>query len=265
MCKPKHMIYYFSGTGNCLQVAKAVAATLGLEESAIQSMGVAGPAKLDAGCESVGFVYPTYFLGVPLAVRRFVQGLDVSGSTSAYFYAITTMGGMAGNALPQLGQLLKDKGAQLHYGAKLAMFSNYVVMYKMGTKVQEKAEQAAKDLVPILADIQARRTNATPKPAPIFECYHHCQSKRWPNMDKHYHVSDACVSCGLCRDVCPVQNIQLAEGKPVFAHRCEQCTACIQFCPKQAINYKQATQSRGRYTNPTISHKELAKYNKGQG
>jgi Pyruvate/2-oxoacid:ferredoxin oxidoreductase delta subunit len=30
-------------------------------------------------------------------------------------------------------------------------------------------------------------------------------------------------------------NIKIADGKPLFLHKCEQCMACIQWCPKSAI------------------------------
>jgi epoxyqueuosine reductase QueG len=53
----------------------------------------------------------------------------------------------------------------------------------------------------------------------------------------------------------------MANNKPQYKHHCEQCVACIQFCPQKAINYKDATQNRRRYTNPEIKYKELYEYN----
>jgi uncharacterized Fe-S center protein len=83
-----------------------------------------------------------------------------------------------------------------------------------------------------------------------------------PEMDKYYSVSNDCNKCGICAKVCPVDNIGLDEvGRPYFRHHCEQCVACIQFCPKRAINYKDKTQSRKRYTNPAIKYADLAALN----
>ena len=79
------------------------------------------------------------------------------------------------------------------------------------------------------------------------------------NMDKNFHVSNACTKCEICKKVCPVDNIDVdANGKPRFKHRCEQCLSCLQCCPAKAINYKDQTQNRKRYTHPEISWKELA-------
>ncbi|MBC3798652.1 EFR1 family ferrodoxin, partial [Acetobacterium tundrae] len=83
------------------------------------------------------------------------------------------------------------------------------------------------------------------------------------NMDKHYNVSDDCIGCGICKKVCPVGNVDLDDNnKPYFKHHCEQCVACIQYCPKKAINYKNKTQNRRRYTYPGIKYTELAEMNK---
>jgi MinD superfamily P-loop ATPase len=62
-------------------------------------------------------------------------------------------------------------------------------------------------------------------------------------------------------EVCPIKNITIINKSPIFNHHCEQCVVCIQFCPQKAINYKNATQKRRRYTNPEISYKELAERN----
>ena len=73
------------------------------------------------------------------------------------------------------------------------------------------------------------------------------------NKDKGFNVSEACNGCETCSKVCPVGNIQMQEGKPIFLHHCEQCVACVQWCPQQAINFKNKTQKRGRYHHPDIT------------
>jgi MinD superfamily P-loop ATPase len=80
-------------------------------------------------------------------------------------------------------------------------------------------------------------------------------------MDRDYIVDGNCTGCGICKMVCPVKNIEIMNGKPNFKHNCEQCVACIQYCPQRAINYKNLTQKRRRYTNPKINYKELSERN----
>ena len=81
-----------------------------------------------------------------------------------------------------------------------------------------------------------------------------------PASDSGYHVNDDCISCGICRKVCPAGNITIEDGKPVFHHQCKSCMACIQHCPKRAINYQEKTQKRRRYTHPDVDAQTIIRY-----
>jgi len=256
----KNIIFYFSGTGNSLQVAKGLAKEM--QNCEIVSMGSSKQHDLQEGYETIGFVYPTYFRGEPLKVREFITKLNLKNNADSYYYAITTCGRYDGNALVHIKNLLKRKNVTLHYAKMLDMFSNYVVAYDMRDTAVEETKQSEKDLVPIIQSIKNKETNELPITEPFQEIAYRVLSKLAPNMDKNYNVSDACIGCGICKEVCPVGNIGLGEdNRPYFKHHCEQCVACIQYCPKQAINYKNKTQNRKRYTNPSIKYTELAKYN----
>lgn len=254
-----NLVFYFSGTGNCLQVAKTIAETL--PNCEIISMSSCVNFTLQKDYDTVGFVYPTYFQGIPLQAEKFISALKVNQQQLHYCYAITTYGAMAGNALPQVKKLLAGKGIHLDYGEKLVMFSNYVVMYNMSTKVEKKTEKSAKMLEPIIQNIKCRYSNRTSDGNPLLEWYYRMRAKSIPSMDKNFNVSENCTGCRVCEKACPVSNIAIENRKPVFRHHCEQCMACIQFCPKTAINYKNATKKRRRYTNPTVTYQELCERN----
>lgn len=258
----KNIIFYFSGTGNCLQVSREIATKMSNCE--IVPMGSSKEYNLRNEYDSVGFVYPTYFLGIPLKVKEFVSKLNLMSNKKTYFYAITTCGAFFGNALSQLENLLNKKNILLNYGVKLVMFSNYVIMYDMSKKVKEKTNKSDKNLALIVENIKKRISNKIRHSNAIIEWYYNMRAKKIPMMDKNFTVSSSCISCGICRDVCPVENIEIVDNKPNFKNHCEQCVACIQFCPKKSINYKKVTQKRGRYTNPTINYKELAQSNKNK-
>lgn len=78
-----------------------------------------------------------------------------------------------------------------------------------------------------------------------------------PKMDGNFTVDDECTSCGICAKVCPVGNITLREGTPVWNHQCEQCYACLQWCPAQAIQYGNKTKGVPRYHHPDIRLREI--------
>lgn len=257
----KNIVYYFSGTGNSLQAAKEIAESI--PNCEIRAMGEKDVLISENEYERIGFVYPCYFQGVPIKVAQFISELDLSKNKSAYYFAVATYGGLALNAVSQVKDLLGVKNITLDYGAEVKMFSNYIVMYKMASNREEKAKQASRYLVQIKENIKNKIRSKTKKSSKIVNKYYRLQTKKVPDMDRGFTVSSACISCGMCKEICPVKNISIVNGKPEFHHQCEQCTACIQFCPKEAINYKDLTQNRGRYTNPAVSFQELRDKNKG--
>jgi ferredoxin/flavodoxin len=254
-----NIVFYFSGTGNCLKVAKDISKEL--ENGEIVSM-----AKLfnfTKQYDSIGFVYPVYFWGLPKKVIEFIENINLEHNKKAYFYAVTTYGGSAGNALYQLyALLLKRHGIKLNYGQKLQMFSNYVIMYDMSENINEITQKSNEKLIPIINSIKLRKNNRVNKLTKIFEFINKDFIKKVSGMDKDYTVNDNCTGCAICEKVCPVKNIEMVNNKPQYKHNCEQCLACIQFCPQKAINYKDATQNRRRYTHPEINYMELFEYNK---
>ncbi len=259
----KNIIFVFSGTGNSLWAAKKISEEL--ENCEIVSMGSHKKYTLTDEYEVIGFVYPTYYRGIPAKVRDFILQSDFQNNKKAYFFAVATCGSVdtACNATVQLRNLLKRKGITLSYAEKLDMFSNYIVMFDMHDTVEEETRQSACDLEPIISNIKERtaalsESGIKPLEHLIYKGFFHFA----PHMDKNFKVSDACIHCGICQKVCPVNNIDLNQDKrPYFKHHCEQCLACIQHCPVKAINYKDKTQDRKRYTHPDISWQELAKLN----
>jgi len=70
-------------------------------------------------------------------------------------------------------------------------------------------------------------------------------------MDKNYTVQMIALNVGFVKKVCPVGNIGLTSLEAIFqAPLRANAWPGIQFCPKKAINYKDKTQNRKRYTHP---------------
>jgi len=254
----ENIVFYFSGTGNSLYVAKSISKELGNCE--IVSM--VKPFNSIKQYDGVGFVYPTYYWGLPKIVIEFVENLKLNNNKNAYYYSIATYGGLAGNAVFQMYELLLNRhGIKLNYGEKLKMFSNYVVAYDMSAKIDKITKKSNEKLIPIINSIKKRKCNNINKLTGIFKSMNAKFINEVSNMDKDFTVNDNCIGCGICEGICPVKNIEMVNKRPEYKHHCEQCVACIQFCPQKAINYKNLTQNRRRYTNPDISYKELTEFN----
>ncbi len=50
-----------------------------------------------------------------------------------------------------------------------------------------------------------------------------------------YVITDACISCGSCSDICPQEAISEGDGKYEIGSACIECGACAGECPMEAI------------------------------
>lgn len=255
----KSVVYVFTGTGNSLQVAKEIAK--GLPNCRLISMGK-GSHNPQEAYDYIGFVYPTYAFNMPLRVKEFMTDMSLEKSKNAYYFAVTTCGNEPGAALSAPASILAKKGVTLAFAEKISMPANYVGLYKMSDENPKKYKEATAK-IPALVNRIVEKTQRPPKKAKGFmnQATVLMQQCIFPKKDKGFHVSEACIECAVCQKVCPVNNISMESGKPVFHHNCEQCMACIQWCPTEAINYKNKTQDRGRYTNPSMKVNELIQLN----
>lgn len=64
---------------------------------------------------------------------------------------------------------------------------------------------------------------------------------------KAFYATDVCIGCGKCEKLCPLGNISLKDNKPVWGERCTHCMACINLCPKEAVEYGKLTRGKPRY------------------
>ena len=256
-----NIVFYFSGTGNSLKVAKDISRDIGNCEIVSMSRNFNITKKYD----TIGFVYPNYYWGLPKKVIEFIENIDLTNNKGSYYYSIATYGGDLGNSVYQIYELLlKKHGVKINYGQKLKMFPNYVISYNMSRKKEQIIKKANEKLIPIINSIKSRTHNRISKFTKIFAFVNKSFIKKVSDMDRDYSVNDNCKGCNICEKVCPVNNIEIINSRPQYKHHCENCVACIQYCPQKAINYKNATQKRRRYTNPEISYMELCEYNNKQ-
>jgi Fe-S-cluster-containing hydrogenase component 2 len=75
--------------------------------------------------------------------------------------------------------------------------------------------------------------------------------------DRGFRVTAACTGCRICERVCPVGNIALADGRPVWQGRCVACFACYHACPAGAIRYGRRQQAARQYRHPGVAVAEL--------
>lgn len=282
----KAKIYYFTGSGNSLAVARNLAGKL--EAGLISIPSVMSRTSLEPDTEVMGLVFPVYHQGLPVIVKRFIGKL--SKLSGVYIFALCTYGDSPALSLKYLQRLLRNKGGELSAGFGVRMPYNYIsptsmkhfyssfTLHPTPLEAQEKMFSNWRDQMHEACDyITLRKTgrldthaevvesivdalrlrNALQKPVwlkaagvaervddPFPECI------RW--MDYGFKVHDACIGCGTCSRLCPVGDIAMKEGRPHWNHRCEQCFACLQWCPKGAIQFGHHAVEAKRYHHPDV-------------
>lgn len=254
-------IYYFTGTGNSLFAAKHLAEQL----DSVQLIPIASLIKQDEikiSENKIGLSFPVYIGGMPLIVKEFVKKLKFEAKP--YIFAIATNAGTVASTLVMVDTLLKQKEQRLSAGFSLCMISNYVPMYdaEKDEIIKERLVNARQEIKRIAEIIKAGKKTKIETSNPIAnfvfsKIVYPLMSHKIPNMDKDFWADEKCNSCGLCEQICPVDNIKLEDGKPIWMHHCQQCMACIQWCPQEAIQHKNKTSKRNRYHNPEVSLQEI--------
>jgi flavodoxin len=155
----RNIIFYFSGTGNSLKVARDIAAGIPICEIARMNKSYSP----ESGYDRIGFVFPCYCQGLPNITKRFVESLDLSANKSTYYFAVVTCGASPGNCLAQVNGILHKKGLALQYGNIVKMFANYVGLYEMADNPAQRAAESTKATQPITAEIIKKTVNPQSK------------------------------------------------------------------------------------------------------
>lgn len=246
------MVVYFTGTGNSRYVAEGIALlTNDKLVSANELIKATKTANLTSEVPYV-FVSPAYAWRIPRVFSDFIESATFCGNSSAYF--IMTCGDDIGSAGEFLTELCGKKSMSYMGVAKVLMPENYVAMYDVPTKSESEQIISTADRTIKAISEQIKSGNALPfekkssfaniKSRQINPIFYSLFVKA-----KGFHVTDECISCGKCEELCPLNNIRLSNGKPVYGENCTHCMACICSCPTEAIEYKKKTVGKPRYYN----------------
>lgn len=243
------MVVYFSGTGNSRYCAEFLSNQLGdelLDSRNYIKHQIA--ADLISGTPWV-FVAPTYAWQIPQAFAEFIRTGEFKGDDRAWF--CLTCGGEIGAAGEMLKKLCEEVGLCYMGVVPVEMPNNYLF-----GRVPEKTEalEIIRAAHPVLTRAAEWIAAGKAFPQASLTVADRLKSRliapafaKYAARPKKFRVSDACVACGMCEEVCPLGNIRLENGRPVWGERCTQCLACIGVCRKQAIDYGKSTVGKRRY------------------
>ncbi|MFN2351341.1 MAG: EFR1 family ferrodoxin [Kiritimatiellia bacterium] len=245
-------IYWFSGTGNSLWLARSLGEILGESELISIAAGVwrGRPAPARAIV-----VYPAYATRLPKIVQGFLREAPLDQATDLHLVANFAL--WRAGSLEVGRRLLLRRGLRVRGGFGIRMPNNYTPLGEAAApaKQQRLFEQAGKRLQEVASVIRDPARQAWESNVLIGRFW----AMLCPLMnaldqgeDRKFNSDERCNGCGLCARICPVENIIIRDKLPVWQGHCEMCFRCLQYCPQESIQFQRSTIGRKRYHHPEV-------------
>lgn len=256
----KATIPYFSGTGNSIAISEMLALELknsGYEVQLLPLAGICDNGKYEIPAGTVIFVFPVYAGGIPVLVADKLARISIA--KTSYIAAIANCAGGVGAALDIFDRELgKSCHQRLSAGWVVRMPGNYTPLYgakkpERIVKILNKAEIRVKRLAADIIEKRPRRFSLPSAISLLGFVFWKLFAMNSGRSGRRFRVDDSCTGCCVCESVCPVGNVKIGVRKhPEWGDKCQQCMACLQYCPEEAIQCFWWTKGRARYRNPNV-------------
>jgi ferredoxin len=274
-------LYYFSGSGNSLHVARELAKRLP-DAALVPIVRLLGRETIEAGGETVGLVFPIHGMTRPIPVKRFVERLDPRGAS--YLFAVATRAGTSHRAFEAIDRALAKKGRRLDAWFTLTMPNNDP---KLGdwepptpedlAALEERLPGRLDAIARVVAERRPCREPDTDCPVPVGGLLSRLvplalRYAEHGGTRDYFHATPDCTGCGTCERVCLSGKCRLVDGRPAWRSEtvCYLCYACLNYCPARAVQIKSKvymrsyTKEKGQYPHPYATANEIAAQ-KGEG
>lgn len=244
------MILYFSGTGNSAYAAKYIAAELNDEVINLHHKIKNGDNTPLISDRPWIVAAPVYCWQLPLLVRDWMRATEFRGNKDIYF--VMTCGSDMGNGEKYLKKLCAEMGLNYRGAAEVVMPENYIAMFdapdeRESAIIIKKAERTLKRAISYMKEGKSLPKVKTGIKGKISSSLVNMIYYPLIVKDKKFYTEDTCNGCGLCVSKCPLGNIEIVDGRPVWNGNCTHCMACICYCPTEAIEYGKASKGKRRY------------------
>ncbi len=253
------MIFCFSGTGNSRHIADILQDLLGDEIVRLAPGQMAEPERtlFDVVDGRVIWVFPIHSWGLPKQLVKVLGKVRFKFRGPVSHYMVATCGDDIGYADRQWRRLVRERGFHDAGAYSVQMPNTYTMMKGFDVDPAElaqaklEASQARAEAIAEAIDSGreavdvVRGRHAWAKTAILYPLF-----QKFMSSPRRFRYTEACVGCGKCSRNCPLSNISMAAGHPLWGDNCTMCTRCYQCCPQHAVAYGKATEGKGQYICP---------------
>ncbi len=269
----RRIIFYFTGTGNCLYIARQLAD----EQTRLLSIPqLVKHGEYEFEADEIGIVYPIYGHMPPNMVRNFIRKAKLKAD---YKFAVLTYGNRKCNAVEIWDELTRREGKPFDYITSIIMVDNWLPNFDMNEQIKID-KHIPENVERVRSDLGRRRRWVEPVTGE--ERRQHQEFMERSGLDPEtgfllrsedcFTVTDACIGCAACMDVCPRGNYELTSSGVKMQGDCEFCFACIQNCPQKAILFRSDSSlpllangeknPNARYRNEHVSLMDIKRANR---
>ncbi len=260
-------VFYFSGTGNSLQVARQIARHV---DAWLRPIATYDRQTEPIGPEdALGVVFPVHGFSLPRVVETFLKRVDLC--RYEYIFVVSTKGGSPDLVVRDVSRLARRQRRTVDAFFSLSMPNNTHFIHDLDTddEVDQKVRRAEEDVLRIATVVQLRDKYIPPQAKTfsltLLGAVHRFLSlTEFGGFGRRFSTTSACTHCGVCVTVCPSRRIVMGKGRVSWdtGHPCYVCSACVNYCPAQAIRNRglkpSRTQPSSQYHHPAVRALDIA-------
>ena len=231
-------LVYFSGTGGTARVADAFERSFSNQSVTVYKTELKGKTDPIVLGDMLVLLFPVYAFNAPKPIDEWLEKIQSVEGRRAVVVSVSGGGEISPNTACRAATIrsLEKKGYDVIFEKMVVMPSNFLIGF------DESLCAMVLHATPVVVDkmveniLAGKRHRTTPYGIDrIASKLGYFEKFGGKFFGKHLKVTDKCVNCGWCVNLCPRDNIKVMNGKHCFGEDCVICLRCIYGCPQNAI------------------------------